>query len=82
MNLDPEIVEKIRSWPSFMMNEMQNTTDPDTDPTDLQVLVHADLWINNQLYKLDDNGKPEDVVFVRNNSKHFGNPSLTLFFFV
>ena len=33
-------------------------------PEEFNVFSHSELWVNNQMYKYDGNGRPEDVIFV------------------
>lgn len=32
---------------------------------DFNVILHGDVWMNNIMYKFDEEGHPEDVLFVR-----------------
>lgn len=64
MNIDPIIVDKVRKWPDTFLEEMYRITDPEVNPGDFHVLSHADLWLNNQLYRRNKDGQPDDVIFV------------------
>lgn len=58
-----EYVEKIQKWETCLLPAIIRATDP--DPADFNVLVHADLWLNNQLFQYDDQKALSDVKFVR-----------------
>lgn len=64
MEIDPSIVEKVRKWPDFIVEAQKCLRTSECDAYDLKVMVHGDLWVNNQMYKVDRKGRPTEVVFV------------------
>lgn len=63
-DLGQELIDKVAKWPEFGFNEMRMITDPESDLNDLHVLVHGDLWLNNQMFKYDSDSNLIDVIFV------------------
>lgn len=45
---------------------------------DFNVLTHGDTWINNFLYKYDDDGQLEDCLMVDFSTGYFGEPGIDL----
>lgn len=48
------------------------------DEKAFNVLTHGDLWITNLMYKYDENGHPQDVVFVDYATGFYGSPGIDL----
>ncbi|XP_037938413.1 uncharacterized protein LOC119671727 [Teleopsis dalmanni] len=53
-------------------------------PGELTVLNHGDLWVNNFMYKYDEENpkKPIDVIFVDFQNSFFGSPGCDINFFL
>ena len=65
-NFDQKYVYKIRKWSSILVDEMKIIGGPKRTPDELQCLVHGDVWINNEMYRLGEDGEPNELIFVRN----------------
>lgn len=72
----------IENWPGYenlakkLLNIPQNVYDnmyksymPKVD--DFNVITHGDMFVNNLLFRHDENGKPTDVRFVSNQNYEY-----------
>lgn len=57
--------DKIAKWETSLLPTVVRATDPDYYPGDFHTVLHGDLWLNNELFKYDEQKKPQDVKFVR-----------------
>lgn len=47
-----------------------------------QVMNHGDLWLNNMMFKLDEDGNPKDVLLIDFQLLFWGSPACDLFYFM
>ncbi|CAD7091888.1 unnamed protein product [Hermetia illucens] len=52
------------------------------DLSEFNVLLHGDLWANNIMFQHDENGKPNDVLFVDLQISRYGSPVQDLIYFI
>ncbi|KAH8417045.1 hypothetical protein KR222_001857, partial [Zaprionus bogoriensis] len=52
------------------------------DPAEFNALIHGDCWLNNLLFKFNDQGEIDDMLFVDFQLPRFGNPSADLLNFL
>lgn len=57
-----EIVEKLVNIPQKAYKNIYKSYAPQVDS--FNVLTHGDMFVNNLLYRHDQNGKPVDIRFV------------------
>jgi hypothetical protein len=54
--------EKLKKLKNFMYEKAFRCSD--NDPSDLKVLIHGDLWVNNLMFKYDKHKSPVDAIIV------------------
>lgn len=60
----------VESWRHNMFERILRISNVPEDSDDFCVLNHADMWVNNHMYKYDENNFPTDVAFVREYSAY------------
>lgn len=73
-------VKKLNKMKKNLIENARKVFDP--CDTDFNVLVHGDLWINNIMYKYNDNNIPEDVIMVDFQMCKWGSPAIDLLYFM
>lgn len=60
-----QYVEKIKAWQVGLIPEIKRIFNPNKESgAEFLVLCHGDLWLNNQLFKYDNDDNVTDVIFV------------------
>ncbi|XP_017011347.2 uncharacterized protein [Drosophila takahashii] len=89
------LADMVAKWPGYELlaeklhhhcdNIKENlVTTGRTLPGEITVLNHGDLWVNNFMYKYDDEQptKPIDAIFVDFQNSFFGSPGCDINFFL
>uniref|UniRef100_A0A1L8DYN9 Putative ecdysteroid kinase n=1 Tax=Nyssomyia neivai TaxID=330878 RepID=A0A1L8DYN9_9DIPT len=74
-----DIAEK---WRHNMFERLLRVSNVTDDTPDFCVLNHSDMWINNHMFKYDENNRPVDVVFIDFQMSHWGRPAVDLQYFL
>ncbi|GAB0088768.1 hypothetical protein DMENIID0001_032320 [Sergentomyia squamirostris] len=74
--------DKCEKWRHNMFERIIKTSNVSQDTSEFCVLNHSDMWINNHMYKYDENGSPTDVIFIDFQMSHWGRPSIDLMYFM
>ncbi|XP_046749906.1 uncharacterized protein LOC124413403 [Diprion similis] len=77
--LNPRIPEKLLKLFDVMYEKACEVTLYRED--DFNVLNHGDLWVNNVMFRYDNDQKPVDHIFVDFQFCHWGSPTEDLLFF-
>lgn len=73
--------DKMRKWPTGAVFDAM-TVCFKQDETGFIVLNHGDMWINNSMYKYDEDGELEDCIFVDFQMSFWGSPIIDLQYFI
>lgn len=73
--------DKIDRWDSHMLlNQWTEIAAP--MKSGFQVLNHGDMWLNNMMFRLDDEGNPLEVSLIDYQIPYWGSPTGDLFYFL
>lgn len=65
LGMEQHYIDKVRKWETSLFAATVRATDPDYYPGDFHTVLHGDLWLNNQMFKYNDQKELQDVKFVR-----------------
>lgn len=82
IGIDQCYIDKVSKWQTSLLPTIARATDPDCYPSDFHTLLHGDLWLNNEMFKYDEQNQLQDVVFVDYQMSSFGNPMSDFVYFV
>ncbi|XP_048505694.1 uncharacterized protein LOC105692807 [Athalia rosae] len=71
--LSPRVAEKIDNVSEVMFRKACEVCEYDRD--EFNVLNHGDLWVNNMMFRYDENDKPVDLTFLDFQVSHLGSPA-------
>lgn len=74
-----KLTEKIRKYAKDLTNNLKRTGA--VDEKSFCVLNHGDLWVNNVLFKYDEQRKPVDINFVDFQMSVWNTPAIDLNYF-
>ncbi|XP_061395286.1 uncharacterized protein LOC133330901 [Musca vetustissima] len=74
-----EIVVKMEKYATNLMENLLKMQEP--LPGEFKVLNHGDLWVNNVMFKYDENSVPSDMVFLDYQMSIWGSPGIDLNYF-
>ncbi|CRK98487.1 CLUMA_CG011844, isoform A [Clunio marinus] len=74
--LDKRIIEKMKNWRDFTLDELIRTMKP--KPDEFSCLNHGDMWISNILFQYDSNGNVKDCQFIDFQQCVFTSPAIDL----
>ncbi|XP_059620938.1 uncharacterized protein LOC132264676 [Phlebotomus argentipes] len=72
----------IDGWKEFMFERILKVSIVPKETDEFCSLNHADMWINNHMYKYDENNCPVDVLFIDFQMTHWGRPAVDLMYFL
>ncbi|XP_046750304.1 uncharacterized protein LOC124413628 [Diprion similis] len=78
--LDPKIPMKIRKLSDVLFEKGDGATAYRED--DFNVLNHGDAWINNMMFRYDEDHNPIDHMFVDFQFCHWGSPAEDILYFI
>lgn len=76
-----EYADKIEKWDTKNLMTMFIDIAVPMD-NGFHVLNHGDLWINNMMFKSDDDGTPLDVSMIDFQGPFWGTPTVDLMYFI
>ncbi|KAG6558436.1 EcKinase 11 [Microplitis demolitor] len=88
------LVEEIKTWPEIneeffkKLNQLVETAYEKAceigklRENEFNVINHGDFWVNNMLFKYDDNHNVVDQIFIDFQFCHYGTPALDLLHFL
>lgn len=82
MGMDQSYIDKVQKWEASAFPSMIRATDPDYYPSDFHTILHGDLWVNNQMFRYNEQKQLEDVKFVDFQFSYYGNPMCDLIYFL
>ncbi|EDW14078.2 uncharacterized protein LOC6572510 [Drosophila mojavensis] len=72
--------EKLRTYFSKVNKLFIEMSMPKAD--EFNVINHGDCWVNNFLFKFDQSGKVQDMLFVDFQNPRYGHPTQDLLYFI
>lgn len=82
IGMDQCYIDKVQKWEASAFPAMIRATDPDYYPSDFHTILHGDLWVNNQMFRYNDQKQLQDVKFVDFQMSFYGNPMCELIYFL
>uniref|UniRef100_A0A1A9WZ77 CHK domain-containing protein n=1 Tax=Glossina brevipalpis TaxID=37001 RepID=A0A1A9WZ77_9MUSC len=73
------ITRKLEKYAINLRSRIIECQMPQTD--DYQVLNHGDMWVNNLMFNYNEQGKPNDMIFVDYQMSIWGSPGIDLNYF-
>ncbi|KAG5681397.1 hypothetical protein PVAND_010838 [Polypedilum vanderplanki] len=80
-NVDNKIIEKMKNWRKFILNELIRSMSPAKDDDknfNFNCLNHGDCWLSNILFINDENGNTSDCAFIDFQQCVFTSPAVDL----
>ncbi|XP_055688311.1 uncharacterized protein LOC129792918 [Lutzomyia longipalpis] len=74
--------EKAEKWRHNMFERLLKVSNVPEDTEEFCVLNHSDMWVNNHMFKYDENKRPVDVIFIDFQMSHWGRPAVDLQYFL